>query len=406
MISDSRRWSALFTNYLLFFSTGFLFYLLPPLIPELKAAFFLDDYAIGWLQGMYAIPAVLLALPGGAALDRWNTRRTGVASALLMLAGSLLFNLGVHYTLMMTGRFILGIGCIMINLVAGKMITLWFRDRQRGLAMSILHTAWPIAAIVAFSTFFAIGNLLGWQGTTLALNVFVAATVLAFILWAPGNPDGTDDTPPQTAGTPVTPSAEGVIHRTLRLLASFPRDLWLTALVWFCFNASMASLFTFGAEFLTSRGIGYGAATFHIGLIMWTAIPGSLLAGWLIDRFGSIRSYIILPSIVTALCLFFLLAPIPPALLILTAGAMAGFLPVATYAIPGQVVQPARLGVAFGVILTLSNLGNVFGPVTVGWLNTFTGSREPGMILIAVTVALAALWGAKLGRHTLVHKEK
>ncbi|HUX08752.1 MAG TPA: MFS transporter [Acidobacteriota bacterium] len=404
MSSDPRRWLALFTNYLMFLSSGFLFFLLPPLIPELKASFQLNDLAIGWLQGMYAIPAVLFALVGGAALDRWDTRRTGVVSALLILSGSLLFNFGIHYALMMAGRFILGVGCILINLVAGKMITLWFRDRQRGLAMSILHTAWPIAAIVAFSSFFALGQWLGWQGTTLVLNAFVALTVLGFILLAPRDPEAGDQ--PQPAATPLpTANSNGILARISRRLASFPKDLWLMAFVWFCFTVSTASLFTFGSAFLNARGLDYGAASFTIGLIMWTATPGSLLAGWLIDRFGRIRSYIILPALVVALCLFGLLTRFPPAPLILVAGILAGFLPVAVYAIPGQVVQPARLGVAFGVILTFSNLGNVVGPVAVGWLNTALGTREPGMLLIAGAFAVCVVWGLLLGRHSLVREK-
>lgn len=401
MSSDPRRWLALLTNYLLFISSGFLFFLLPPLIPQLKAGFHLDDLSIGWLQGMYAIPAVLFALVGGAALDRWDTRRTGVVSAVLILSGSLIFNFGINYALMMAGRFILGVGCILINLVAGKMITLWFRHRQRGLAMSILHTAWPLAAIIAFSTFFTLGQTLGWQGTTLLLNAFVALTVLAFILWAPRDPDGLESEAPQSA--PVA-GEEGAVARTFRRLVSFPKDLWFAALAWFCFTLSTASLFTFGAEFLSSRGIDYGSASFTIGLIMWTAVPGSLLAGWLIDRFAKIRSYIILPALFVSACLFGLLTQLPPAPLVLFAGILAGFLPVAVYAIPGQVVRPARLGVAFGVILTCSNLGNVVGPVLVGWLNTTLGAREPGMLIIAGAFAAAAVWGLLLGRHSLVRK--
>jgi len=176
MNRKAGRWSALITNYLLFISSGFLFFFVPPLLPALRADIAMNDLAVGWLQGMYAVPAVLFALIGGVALDRWDIRRAGIAAALMMAVGNLVFNIGGHYALMMAARFVVGIGCILVNLVAGKMITLWFRERQRGMAMSILHTAWPLAAVISYTTFFGFGQTLGWQGTTLLLNVFVVAT--------------------------------------------------------------------------------------------------------------------------------------------------------------------------------------------------------------------------------------
>jgi len=69
--------------------------------------------------------------------------------------------------------------------------------------------------------------------------------------------------------------------------------------------------------------------------------------------------------------------------------------------VPGQVVAPAKLGVAFGVILTFSNLGNVVGPVAVGWINTAAVVREPGMLFAALAFGVAALWAANLGRYRL-----
>ena len=401
MKSESARWLALFTCYFMFISNGFLFFFVPPLLPMIRADIPMDDLAVGWLQGVYAIPAVLLALALGSLLDRWDTRRAGIAAALLMIGGNVVFNLGGHYGLMCAARLVVGIGCILINLVAAKMVTIWFRKKQRGLALSVLHTAWPLGAIIAFSTFHGFGQALGWQGTTLALNIFIAATVLAFILFAPRHPGEAEDRARVIAERRTQQKSPGLLREFL-----FPKDLWLTAFSWLCFNLSMASLLTFGAEFFSSRGFDYGAASFIVGLIMWTAAPGSLLAGWMIDRFAAIKTYIVVPGIIVAACLMGLQTQIHPAAFILVAGLMASFLPVATYAIPGQVVEPARLGVAFGVILTFSNLGNVVGPVVVGWINTATVTREPGVLFMAFAFALCALFGVALGGHRLAAKKK
>jgi predicted MFS family arabinose efflux permease len=364
----------------------------------------MDDFAVGWLQGMYALPAVALALVGGAALDRWDTRMTGIVSALLMTAGNLVFNLGGHYTILMAGRLLVGVGCIMFNLVAGKMLTLWFRERQRGIAMSILNTAWPIAAIISFSTLVAAGSALGWQPTTLIINGYVALSALVFIFVAPRDPEGEEVASGPPGKPDVRPADTNPPPAQSLRIFGLPSDIWLTATAWFFFTLSMASFFTFGAGFLSSRGYGYGEGSFMVGLIMWAAIPGSLLAGWLIDRYGKIKTYMLVPGIGAALCLLALQPLVYPEVIILVAGFLAGVVPVAVYSLPGQVVSPARLGLAFGVILTFSNLGNVVGPVTVGWINTATDAYEPGMLFIAIAFAAVAVFAALLGRHSLVKR--
>ena len=386
MTNPGRRWSALWTSYLLFVSTGVLFFHIPPLLTEIRAEVPMDDFAVGWLQGAYAIPAVLFALIGGIALDRWDTRRAGIFSGLLMLAGSIMFNLGGDYTLMLASRFIIGVGSILINLVAAKMLSIWFREKQMGLAMSVLHTAWPISAIVAYSTFYAAAQVWGWKGTTLAINIFVAATVAIFILWAPRETDKLNSA--ATGGR-------------IRDVVSLPLDVWLAAGAWFCFTASMASIFTFGAEFFSARGWSYGSGSFITGLLMWAAIPGALTFGWLIDRMGTIKSYIVGPALLTGLCLLLLQSSIYPMPLMLLAGFFANALPIAVYAVPGLLVRPAHLGVAFGIILTFSNLGNTVGPVLIGFVNTLRGEPITGIAIAAIIFAMAAICAVGMGKHRL-----
>ena len=386
MEGPGRRWLALWTSYLLFFGTGVLFFMVPPLLTEIRADIPMDAVAVGWLQGVYTLPAVLFALAGGVLLDRLDTKRAGIVSGLVMLGGNILFNVGADYALMMIGRFVGGVGAILINLVAAKMLSHWFREKELGLAMSVLHTAWPIGGIICFSTFVAGGEALGWQGTTLAINIFLAATVAAFALWAPREDR-------------VARGGERAWR--VREIAELPRDLWLTGGVWFCFTASMISVFTFGAGFLQESGWGYAAGSFVVGLIMWAATPGALAAGWLMDRFGKLKFHIVFPALGTALCLLGLHAGLHPAAMMLGAGLAANFLPVAVYALPAQIMPPARLGLAFGVILTFSNLGNTVGPVAAGWINTLTGSHATGMIAAAAVFAACAALAAPLAGYRL-----
>lgn len=359
--------------------------LLPHNLPAAEA-----DVAFGWMQGVYALPALLLALVGGLLLDRWESRRAGVLAGLLLLGGSLLFNLGIDYWTMLLGRFIAGVGAILFNLVAARMLSLCFSEKQKGLAMSILNTAFPVAAVITYSTFVTAGKILGWQGAVLALNLFIAATVVTFSIWAPRDPIGK--------------SESHKLQKILDLRAA-PRDLWLIAIVWFCFNASMIIILTFGPDFFRESGWDTETSSLMVGMLMWTAIFGGLAAGWMMDRFGFLKYYIIIPAVLCGLCIFGLLTPLHPMFLMLILGFIANFIPVAVYSTTSTIVQPARLGLAFGVILTFSNLGNAIGPVLSGWTNRLSGQRSTGIFLAAMIIISAAAWAAAIGRVKLTQRK-
>jgi predicted MFS family arabinose efflux permease len=386
-----NRWRALVTVYLLIFDTGLLMFFVPPLRNWLPHGLALakNDPAFGWIQSMIALPAALFALGAGIVLDRWNTRRAGICGGLLMLLGNLIFNIGFDFSSMLAGRFLVGTGAIMLHLTAAKIVSIWFSGRGRGLAMSFLHTAWPAAAILTFSTFVALGRGWGWQVATLFVNLLVAATLVVFVLFSPKIPE---------EATPVR------ADRRLRNLRGIPRDVWLAAIFWFCFSISIISILTFGPDFFTENGWGLEMGSFLVGMIMWTAVAGAFAAGWMMDRFGELRLYIVIPALLSGLCIFGLLLPIHPMPLMLSLGFLTNFVPVAIYSLIGTVVSPARLGLAFGITLTLTNAGNVIGPVLAGLVNKWGGSRAAGMFLAASLALLSLVWAAAVSRQRLSRK--
>jgi predicted MFS family arabinose efflux permease len=386
-----NRWRALITVYLLIFDTGLLMFFVPPLRSRLPHGLALaeNDPAFGWIQSMMALPAALFALGAGIVLDRWNTRRAGICGGLLLLGGNFLFNIGFDFSSMLLGRFLVGTGAILLHLTAAKIISIWFSERQKGLAMSVLHTAWPAAAILTFSTFVLLGRDWGWQATTLFVNLFVAATLAVFAVWSPTTPE---DTRPVAA------------DRRLRNLLEIPRDVWLVGIFWFCFSISTISILTFGPDFFTENGWGMEMGSFLIGMIMWTAVAGAFAAGWMMDRFGELRLYIVIPALLSGLCIFGLLLPIHPMPLMLSLGFLTNFVPVAIYALIGTEVSPARLGLAFGITLTLTNIGNVIGPVLAGLVNKWGGSRAAGMVLAASLALFSLVWAAAVSRQRMTGK--
>jgi MFS family permease len=68
--------------------------------------------------------------------------------------------------------------------------------------------------------------------------------------------------------------------------------------------------------------------------------------------------------------------------------------PPAVYALPARLVPPERVGLAFGFITALSNLGTVVGPAAAGALRDATPSWPllwGGLAAFALVGALVAL---------------
>jgi MFS family permease len=387
------KWAALAAGYLLFFSSALILFEVPPLLHLIRADLVLDDFQVGWIQGMYAVPALAFALIGGNLIDKIGSRISGIVSGILMVGGNLLFVYTENFYALVLARFLVGVGAIIINLVSARMLTLWFPTKQRGLAMSVLNTGWPVTAALAYNLFAGFGDTYGWQNVIHGATAFTFLTLVVFVVFAPRDPNHATEE-----------EASVKIRKVFRL----PGRLWLTGLSWFFFTASMNAVLTFGASYYQSAGFRYEEGSSFVGFLMMTAIPGSLIAGWILDRWGRLKDYIITPAFGIGVC-FLVVAFFPglePLFIMIIAGMFASFIPVSIYSLTGLLVDARRIGVAFGVILTCSNLGNTISPVVVGWINRATGGYLPGIFVTVTLICCTALTGLILPAYRLAGRNE
>jgi MFS family permease len=158
------------------------------------------------------------------------------------------------------------------------------------------------------------------------------------------------------------------------------------------FFAVHSSVLTFAPEWAG----GGSAALLIVTIVMWVAMIGSPLVGTLIDRTSVPTRWVAVGLVVqgaTLACAAVgILSPIPAMLGI---GLATALVPTAIYALPGLLVEPERVGFAFGFITTLSNLGTIVGPAAVGALLDRAGSWPlvwgilAGIALVATAVSTA-----------------
>ncbi len=369
-----RRWLVLGSATFSFFAVGLGFFSVPPLLPTLTAAFGLSNLAAGVLMGAIAVPAIVLSVPLGAAVDGFPPRAGGIIGLALMALGCALFAAAPSFVVLLLGRLVFGVGGLAINLLEARLLARAFAGREAALAMGVFLAAYPASMIVGFSTLVPLAELVGWRGEMLLLGglaLLAAPLHLAAV--------------PAAAGGVATPTGGA----RLRLAATGP--LLALAASWCLYFAAFTPVVTFAPAWAGSSGL------LVVSIVAWVSLLAGPLAGGLIDRTGRAPAWVAggLLGLVSTLAAMATgaLAPVPAMLLI---GAVVAVVPTAVYSLPGLLVPAEVVGTAFGVITSFSNLGTLVGPAFAGALRDRTASWPAlwaacaGVAVIAAVAALAA----------------
>ena len=363
-----RRWLILASSVFSFFAIGSTFFVVPPLVPELVARFGLSHFKVGLLMGAISVPAVFLAIAVGLAVDRWEPRRVGVVSLGLMFVGAVTFATAPTFGLLFAGRLLFGVGGLVVNLLLARLLTKAFAGRELALAMGVFMATYPASMITVYSLHPMLIESLGWRNELLLLAALVGLAIPLFLVAVgravPGEP---------TVARP-------------RITFSVSPSLAALAVTWLLFFAAHSSVLTFAPEWAG----GGAAALLIVTIVMWVAMIGSPMVGSFIDRTSRPTLWVTVGLLVQ--CATFAgsaLGFLEPTPAMFGIGLAAALAPTAVYALPGLLVEPERVGFAFGFITMFSNFGTIVGPAAIGAILDRTASW-PMVWGILAAVALVA----------------
>lgn len=369
-VDERLAFAVAYTSLLAF---AFAFQSLPPILRLIMKDLGLNHTEAGLLMGLFALPGILLTIPGGWLTDLYGPKRVGIISAVLTICGTLVVAGAPDFTWLAIGRLISGIGAMTLVVIAASLISRTFEGRRLGTAMGIYNTGMPIGTIVCFTLLGAIGVKWGWR-EAVAVSTLAAFAALALLIYRPE-----DRIKPVPAG----------IARSLSLAGG---PIWLAGLAWLWFNAAAIAFLTFSPDYFQSLGIKASAAAFMASFFMWGALIVSPMIGPFIGGVRRKRLLIIAGAVIPGL--IYLALPAAPEWrlpLLVTLGLAAALLPAPLFALPAEIVDRRNQGIAFGILSTCLNVGILLGPFIVGRLRDSTGSYQLGFMSMAAFSALAAL---------------
>ena len=370
----SQRWAMLLVIFFTRTALGFQFQSIAALTPFLVAAFDLSWAQVGLLMGLFMLPGVVFALPGGLLGQRFGSLRVVIAGLGLMIVGGMLVAYAGGFGTAALGRTLAGIGGVLVNIMLARMVADWFRGRELQTAIGLMLAAWPFGMALALLASWRVAEYATVVGAALALGV------MALTYQEPPGADGGEVARPRL---------------------NVPAHVWTLAIsagiAYALLNASVIVVASFAPSFLMARGASVSGAGLITGAALWISIASVPLGGLVADRVNRPRPLMIAGCLLAAVgmvCIAW--APMPGVWMVVT-GILLGLPPSIMMALLPRAVPAEHLATALGVFYMLFYLGMAVSQTLAGLLRDLTG--DPAMpLLFAATLmvltvpAVALFW--------------
>jgi MFS family permease len=370
------RWLVLAVLTFVRTAMGFQFQSVAAVSPLLVDGFQLSYAALGTLIGLYLLPGVAVALPGGMLAQRVGDRRVVCLGLAAMAFGGVLMGAASDPTTLMLGRVLSGAGAVALNVLLTKMVTDWFEGRELVTALGILITSWPLGIAIALVVLPGLAGAYSWPA---AMHLPAALSAGALVLVA-----ACYRAPPGVLANDGGRLAFDLTRRELMLAA-------LAGLVWTFYNVGFIVLLAFGPEFLVASGYSAQAAGAVVSTVSWIIIPALPIGAWVAERIGRGDATMAVCFLLAA-CAIWAFASLGPSVALLAAiGLIFGPPGGLIMALPGEAARPERRAVAMGLYYTCYYAGMGVLPALAGWARDAIGSAAAPLWFSGAMLILAGL---------------
>ena len=366
-----RRWVALAVLTAARTSMAFQFQSLASVAPILVRDLGLGFADVGFLVGLYMLPGVVLAVPGGWLGERYGDKRVVTVGLGLMVLGDVVAGYIPGYGALVAGRLIAGTGGVLLNVLMTKMVTDWFAGRGLVLAMTIYVNSFPIGMGIGLWWLGELGERAGWQA---ALHVTAAAALAALVVMVLAYRPHPNDRKSRAG-------AEGAHRISVREIAlvSFPGAI--CGMV----NGAYTIAVAFSPVLMIAAGWDIGTAGRVLSAMTWLNLA-STQAGGIIAHHWSRWNVLMVIGIGGWGITLLLVPAIDPVLPLLAGGTLIGIAFGVVMSLPAEVLRPESRGVGMGVFFALNYLGQSGLPPLGGAIQDLIGGTSASLYFAAFLV--------------------
>ena len=360
------RWAMLVLVSVAMFANYYVYDALGPLADSLQRSLGFTDTQIGWLNGIYSAPNIVIVLIGGIVVDRIGTRLSTLIFTAFCLAGAVLTAATSSYAIMATGRLIFGMGAESMIVAITAALGQWFGGKQLGFAFGLnlcIARAGSYAADLSpvwAKSFFD----RGWQPPLYlsagVMAVGLAATALYFVM---------ERSVGRRYALPLPAASDRIVWS----------DLWrFDPSYWYVVGLCL-TFYSVIFPFRSTFAIKYFQHAHHLSLadastmnsyVFLAAIFATPAFGLMVDKLGKRALFMAFGTLLLLLA-FPILAYTQMTLWTSTVliGIAFSLVPAVIWPAVTYLVRPNQLGTGYGLMTMIQNIGLTIVNVAAGRLN-------------------------------------
>jgi MFS family permease len=390
------RWMVLLFISLAMFGNYYIYDSISPLADLLKSQLCFTDSEIGLLNGIYSFPNIIMVLIGGIIIDRIGTRKSVFIFTVLIMLGALVTAVKGDIYWMAAGRLIFGLGAESMIVAITTIIARWFKGKQLAFAFGLNLTIARLGSFMALNAPSWGRSLYDyWQSPlwiTVAAGVFAVICIIVFYIMD------------AYANKKFTMEGEGNQDKIeIKEIFKFGVSFWYITALCVTFYSAMFPFQTFAIKFFqeahgTTREVGgnlssmltlaamiftplFGLLTDKIGkrslMMMFGSlliVPVYLIMAYKIDLasfiglHGGLTVNIAFFGIEKAIIPYYLMVPMS------LMGIAFSLIPAVMWPSVAYIVDPKKLGTAYGLMTMIQNIGLFGFNLLIGWANDFSGA--------------------------------
>ncbi|MDP7548210.1 MAG: MFS transporter [Alphaproteobacteria bacterium] len=395
------------------FLSHYLIYLLPPILPLLKADFGVGYAALGLIMTVFNVSSGLTHVPMGFMVDRFGARRLllfGVAVSTLAYVGMGAFG---GYTAMLILAVVAGVANSVYHPADYALLSASVSNKRIGRAFSLHTFAGFAGGALAPLVMAYVSIQWGWRTGLMLTGVLGLAVWLPLLLARRYLSDRTPGKTAAAAAKPAHSGQAGILAPSVvpgvvaggapaksgvALLLSMP--IIMCFLFFVMLSMSQGGLSTFAvAAFIAIQEISLEGAQLALTAFLVGSAVGVLAGGQIADRTRHHEWVAVAGFLVTAVVIFVVGNVLLSAGWIIAAMALAGLnfgaIMPSRDMLVRAVTPEGSMGKVFGFVSTGLNLGGAITPVFFGWLMDQGEPRllfwfAPIFMLLATLTVLAA----------------
>ena len=182
----TNRWAVLALIFLIGLALPMQFQAVSALAPFLVTQVGLTYTDVGILTGIFMVPGIFLAVPGGLLAARMGDKSALMTGLSLMFASAVIFAATDSYAIIFFSRLLGGAGAVLITILLPKVVTDWFVGKEIASAQATVASSFGLGVGLAMAVLPTLADFLSWPIAIIANStVIILAMLILLLLFKP-----------------------------------------------------------------------------------------------------------------------------------------------------------------------------------------------------------------------------